>query len=305
LLVACIWGTTPPSLRVLFSAVHAPSPLLAMAIPNAVAFLTMVLFARSSSVSLRKLAEDKTSLVGGLETGFWYYAAFTTAAFGVARTSATNAAFFSQLSILLVPFLQMWQGVKVGTRTLGACAMASAGCLMLAVAGSRALNSVASLEGDCLCLLASVCYTLHNIRLEHYTMRGDPAAITFWSKAVQTLQGLIILLVVSGVGHSSGGLVDFVASASSTELLRFAVFCIWNGVFVKGLATFLQTKAYNAVSPSIGEVALSTTPLWALLFAVVVIGEPFNAFTFAGVALFVCSIMICVREKLPHASANN
>jgi len=183
--------------------------------------------------------------------------------------------------------------------------MASAGCLLLAVAGGRALNSVASLEGDYLCLLASVCYTLHNIRLEHYTMRGDPAAITFWSKAVQTLQGLIILLVVSGVGHSSGGLVDFVASASSTELLRFAVFCIWNGVFVKGLATFLQTKAYNAVSPSIGEVALSTTPLWALLFAVVVIGEPFNAFTFAGVALFVCSIMICVREKLSHASANN
>jgi len=305
LLVACIWGTTPPSLRLLFSAVHAPSPLLAMAIPNAVAFLTMMMFARSSNASLGKLVADKTSLVGGLETGFWYYAAFTTAAFGVARTSATNAAFFSQLSILLVPFLQMWQGVKVGTRTLGACAMASAGCLMLAVAGSRALNSVASLEGDCLCLLASVCYTLHNIRLEHYTMRGDPAVITFWSKAAQALQGLIILLFVSRVGHSSGGLLDFVAAASSTEVLRFAVFCFWNGVFVKGLATFLQTKSYVAVSPSVGEVALSTTPLWALLFAVVLIGEPFNAFTLAGVVLFVCSITICVREIRPHASARN
>jgi len=183
--------------------------------------------------------------------------------------------------------------------------MASAGCLLLAVAGGRALNSVASLEGDYLCLLASVCYTLHNIRLEHYTLRGDPTAITFWSKAAQTLQGLIILLFVSRVGHSSGGLLDFVAAASSTEVLRFAVFCFWNGVFVKGLATFLQTKSYVAVSPSVGEVALSTTPLWALLFAVVLIGEPFNAFTLAGVVLFVCSITICVREIRPHASARN
>jgi len=304
LLVACIWGTTPPSLRLLFTAVHAPNPLLAMAIPNAVAFLTMLLFAGFSSGSLGKLAKDKTSLVGGLETGLWYYAAFTTAAFGVARTSATNAAFLSQLSTLFVPFLQMWQGVKVGSRTLGACGMASAGCLLLALAGGRACNGVANFEGDFLCLLASMCYTLHNIRLEHYTMRGDPAVITFWSKVAQALLGLIILLVVGRVSHSPGGLLGFLAAASSTEVLRFAQFCIWNGIFVKGIATFLQTKAYAAISPSVGEVALSTTPLWALLFAVGFIGEPFNAFTLTGVALFVCSIMICARENQP-ASANN
>jgi len=175
--------------------------------------------------------------------------------------------------------------------------MASMGCLFLAVAGGRNGNSVACLQGDFLCLLAAVCYTLHNIRLEHYTMRGDPAAITFWSKAAQTLQGLIALFFMASIGHASGGLSDFVSAATSTELLRFVVFCIWNGVFVKGLATFLQTQAYVEVSPSVGEVALSTTPLWALLFAVVYIGEPFNLFTLAGVALFVCSLLICIREN--------
>jgi len=131
------------------------------------------------------------------------------------------------------------------------------------------------------------------------------AVITFWNKAAQALLGLIMLLVVSRVGHSSGGLMDFVAVASSTEVLRFAVFCLWNGILVKGLAIFLQTKAYNSVSPSVGEVALSTTPLWALLFAVLFIGEPFNALTLAGVALFVCSITICVRENQPPAGARN
>eukprot|EP00931_Biecheleriopsis_adriatica_P088478 TRINITY_DN6278_c0_g1_i2.p1 TRINITY_DN6278_c0_g1~~TRINITY_DN6278_c0_g1_i2.p1 ORF type:complete len:405 (-),score=55.70 TRINITY_DN6278_c0_g1_i2:13-1203(-) len=293
LLVAFIWGTVGPSCRLLFSMTHAPSSFLALASANIVAF---VFLAARNGTRLPSSLSRKGDISGGVETGFWYYLGVLLICAGLERTSATHEAFLAQLVTVIVPCLQALQGVPVPTNIGLSCVMAFAGCV--ALGSGSADSSTVSLEGDVLCLCSAVAFAAHNIRLQAYAADGDVELIAFWSKATQAVIGILVLLLSQGSIESA----SFFSAASPIELLCLALWVLWNGCVVKGVAALWHAGSYRNLSPSEAEIVLATTPLWAFALAVVFLAEPVTPATMLGATLFTAALFLAAQPQKQQGS---
>ncbi|CAK0859637.1 unnamed protein product, partial [Prorocentrum cordatum] len=109
----------------------------------------------------------------------------------------------------------------------------------------------------------------------------DAEALAFWSKASTAALSAGTLAAAVGLGACAPP-TQGLAEAAPGELLAVAGFAVWDGAVVKGLGSLWLVGAYQAVTPSEAEVALATSPLWSLLRAVLLLGEPAGPETAVG-----------------------
>jgi drug/metabolite transporter (DMT)-like permease len=266
LLVAIVWGSSYLAAKTAASATPVLVVLFARYAISAVACLALLAVWRGPARISR--AEFK---VGGL-LGLTQAAVLVVETYGVAHTSAANAALIISLTIVLTPLLDR---TGANGRLPGAFFAAAGVCVI----GVGLLMSGGGLHaprlGDLLMLGAA------GIRAVHVALVGRltagralrPMQLT----TVQTLVGTVLFLVPAGGSISTLG---DAGAGTWAQLVYLALFC---SVF----AFLAQTWAVQRTSASRATLLLGTEPVWAVVVGASVGGEALTAVTGLGAATVV------------------
>jgi drug/metabolite transporter (DMT)-like permease len=220
----------------------------------------------------------------GLPLGAILLAIFLCETYGIAHTSAANAAFLISLCIVLTPLVE-WLLLKQRPDqfTMGAALVAMLGAALL----SRNLNAALN-WGDALILAAAL-------------LRAVMMVETKRRCAGQTLSTLALTAVQAGV-LMLGCLLLALLTPSGLPALptsrTFWLATLFLVLFCTLFAFFAQNYAIRRSTPSRVALLLGTEPVFGALFAALVLGETLSANVIIGGALIVlASLAASVRPQ--------
>ena len=267
-LVTLIWGST---FVVVKSALAGFPPSLLM----------LLRFFLGALVFLPLLPRSRGAWLAGFELGFWAALGYATQTIGLLYTSAGRSAFITALSVVLVPLLAGLAGRRVRPLVwLGALA-SFVGVGLLAYDGSPP-NA-----GDFWTLVTAVTYALYILALERHASRQDPLVLAFTQLAWLTV-------LVGAWSLVSGDL----ARLANTPIPWAAV--LYLTLAATSLTTWLMAIGQRAVSAPEAAVVYSMEPVWAALFAYLVLGERLGLQGWLG-GLLVVAAVITAQWQPPAA----
>jgi drug/metabolite transporter (DMT)-like permease len=210
------------------------------------------------------------TLRAGLIAGLLLTAGYVFQTLGLARTSASKAAFITGMFVVITPFMQAvvlrrvprwpaWLGV--GASVVGLWLLAGGG-----VAGGWG-------TGDTLVLLCAVAYSAHMISLGSTGRSHDARPLTF----VQLATAAVVCGVVGIVTEHAG------LPHTAPVWIALAV----TGVFASAVAFAVQTYAQKHLSPTRTALVLVCEPAFGGLFGWLLAGEVLGLQGIAGAALIV------------------
>lgn len=272
LLVAIIWGSSYVVMQVVGEEVEAGAFLtlrFVWALP------VILLFALRT---LPRLTRDE--VLTGAFFGTLLYGILISETVGVLYTSAANAGFLITVSVVLVPLLER---VISNRRQLGVVYLATVaalvGCGMLLLS-----DGFRPQPGDLIILVAAM------IRATQITLFGRRSGGARQSLVNITLVQFTMVCLLAGVTSVVTGPPAWQAAgqiAPGTWLL-----IVYLGVLGTSFAFFAQLRAARAASSTRVGLILSTEPLFAALFAVVLAGETLSPLQIIGGALIVVSAAV-------------
>ena len=204
---------------------------------------------------------------------------------GVTYTTAINATLLnSSLPLFVVPLSWLLLGLTVSGRQLAGLVMSLAGVVSIVSGGS--LQTLAGLRlnpGDFLILAGAFLWAVYTVALK-------------WRPPLHALSFLFTTI-----------------AAAATVSLPFYLWEMWTGASLTVTPTAVATIAYLAIFPSIvayicwnhAVAALGPNvvgffnpviPVFGILFAVILLGEPLRAYHLAGFALVLAGVVLTSRR---------
>jgi len=251
--ITLIWGST---FVIVKETVANVSPALLLALRFSVAAL---LFAW--------VRPSRAALLPGLILGLLSFLGFATQTLGLVSTTASKAAFITGLSVILTPlFSALWFRHSVPVRAYGAAVVALAGLALMSFSGPLGVTT-----GDLWVLGTAVFYAFYIIYLGEVAPKHgalELSAVQFWPMAL-----LAWLWAVPQLGQVS------TLSAPS----------IWSIVYLGAVATalvsVLQVRAQRVVSAHMAALIFVLEPVFAALFAYLLLGEALGVWGWVGAGL--------------------
>lgn len=252
-LVTAIWGSTFAVVKTLGNLLD-PAPLILWRFLIASLALTPALLLRRNVPPAPGPGRRWALWRDGLILGAWLIAGYGTQTIALQTTGANRAAFFTALSVVMVP---LWLVVAQRRRMPPALWVA----LPLAVAGLGLLSweGGSLVVGDLWALACAVTYAGFIVTLERLAHRH--AALPF--TAAQLL-GVTALALVWAALSSPGSLVP--PAAAWGPLLYL-------GIVATALTTLLQTVGQRRVSAAEASLIYALEPVTATFFSFVLIQE--------------------------------
>lgn len=217
---------------------------------------------------------DRRALVPSLWLGVLAFIGFATQTVGLGITSASNAAFITGLSVVLTPVAAaaFWRRPLLARDYLAA----SVGFVGLAIIATRdGLSSVNA--GDLLILVTAVTYALFIVYLGEVSGRVNANSLAF----MQHLPMLALAwLWAAPVAH-----VIPTVPARTWAAVAFLALVATAGVAV------LQVHAQRVVPAHVAALVFGLEPVFAALFAYLLLGEELGWRGVVGGALLVGSIL--------------
>ncbi len=259
-IITLIWGST--FVIVKETVVNVP-PSLLLALRFSVAAL---LFAW--------VRPSRAALLPGLVLGVLSFAGFATQTLGLVSTTASKAAFITGLSVILTPlFSALWFRHSVPTRAYLAALVALSGLGLMSFTGPVGVSS-----GDLWVLGTAVFYAFYILYLGVVAPKYgalELSAVQFWLMAA--LAWLWAFPQLGQVGSLS------VASVSSIVYL---------GTVATALVSVLQVRAQRVVSAHVAALIFVLEPVFAALFAYVLLGEALGVWGWVGAGLVGAAMLL-------------
>ncbi len=257
--VAIVWGGSYPVAK---AALAFAPVLLLIAIRFGISTVTMALVARREI-----LVSERGDLLWGAALGLILALIFLAETFGVAATTASNAAFIISLCTLLTPLLDhaLVRRLPPAGIVMGAC-LCCAGVAVL----SGGLSSLG--RGDVLMLAAAALRACMVVATQR-VMAGrklSSAALTSVQAAVVAAVAVIILVATGAPVRSFPTRLDFWLAVA------FLSFFCTVGAF------YIQNAAVRRTSPTRVGFLMGTEPVFASLIAVTLFGEALHGATILG-----------------------
>ncbi|MDQ3459626.1 MAG: DMT family transporter [Deinococcota bacterium] len=258
-LVTLIWGTTFAVVKETVATVSVP--------------LLLALRFSLASLLLGWVRPARKTLVPSLVLGLLLFAGFSTQTLGLTLTTASKAAFITGLSVILTPILgALWFRQRIPPRGFVGAALAVAGLGLLTLGDEAGLNA-----GDLWVLGTAFFYALYIIYLGEVTRQHHPlvlSAMQLWPVTV-----LCWLWALPELGD--------VASTKPSALLAIA----YLAAFATALSTWLQTLAQRVVPAYAAALIFALEPVFAALFAYLLLAETLSAQGWLGGALVVLAMV--------------
>ncbi|MEZ0347237.1 MAG: EamA family transporter [Thermus sp.] len=262
-LLTLIWGTT---FVVVKGAVGEMAPSLLVLLRFLVASAFFLPFA---------LRLPKGIWGPGLELAFWLLLGYASQAVGLLYTSASRSAFITALNVVLVPLLLSLAGRRVRGVWLAAF-LAFLGVGLLSYDPQQPPLNV----GDLWTLLTALTYALYIVRLEVHAKAYPSLPLT----AVQVL-GTALLALPWALGE--GVRLEGVPWGAVLYL----------GVVATALTTWLQTWGQRRVPAPQAAILYTLEPVWATLFAYLLLGERLGLTGLLGALLVVLATSLAIRRS--------
>lgn len=222
----------------------------------------------------RKL--DVSTILKGAVMGVFLFGAYAFQTVALLYTSASNTGFLTGLNVVMVPiFAAVVLKHKVSTGVKLAVILAVAGLLLLCGNGSWDLN-----RGDVLAALCAVCVSLHLICTGEFVRRSD----FYWLTVVQL--GVVALLSSAGALIRGKEVIVWYP-----HLLVPLLIC---SIIATVFAFLVQTSMQRYISHSNTALIFCTEPVFAALYAWLVLNERLGVYGYAGAICILCGMMISI-----------
>jgi len=202
-------------------------------------------------------------------------AGFLTQTYGLKATTASKAGFITGMHVVFTPLLEYTIGRrKVLPYQTAGVAVALVGLGLLTLEGFGRPSA-----GDLLVLACAFAFGLHIVMLGHYSPRHDGFLLSF----TQMVWSAVLAAVISG--------------RDMAQALSFGPEVVWSVTYLgatgTALAYLVQTIAQKYTPPTRAALIMQSEPVFAALFAWLLIGERMAAKQFAGAALILLGILVC------------
>ena len=273
MIAAFLWGTTFVAQSVGAGHVGAFVFNAARSVVAAIFLLGVCAVRRWMGRAVR--SPRRTLLIAGACCG----AALTVASWlqqkGMETTSPGKAGFITALYIVLVPILSVFVKRRRPPVTIWICvALAAAGLWRLCVTESWTVQ-----PGDALVLLCALCFAVHILTIDHFTVQVDGpemSLIQFVTAAVLSALGA----AVTGEASTIPGLRDCVGAV------------LYAGVFSSGVAYTLQIVAQKGSDPTVVSLLLSLESVFATVSGALVLHERLTGRELLGCALMLAAVVL-------------
>ena len=265
LAVALVWGASYPVAKGALA--HAPVAVLIF-----YRFLSTALVMAAIARRELRTAPRGDRLVG-LVLGAILFSIFLTETWGIALTSATNAALLISLCTVLTPMLEF--GLRRRLPPVGVLAgagVAVAGVAVLA-GGMTALGT-----GDLLILAAAGLRAVMVVATKRLTAGRALSSTALTALQAMTVASLMLVLVLAGSGP--GALLVSAGPEFWGAVAFLSLFCTI-------AAFYVQNAAVRRTSPTRVSFLMGTEPVFGAALAALLLAEPLTAMTLVGAGLIV------------------
>lgn len=272
-LVTLIWGTT---------FVVVKETLTVLPVPLLLALRFSVAAACFAWVPFRRAALKPAAILGLLA-----FAGFGTQTLGLDVTTASKAAFITGLSVVLTPIVAAaWFRTRVPVRAWAAASVAVAGLGLMTLRG----GDVGGVNGGDLWVLGTaLAYALYIVYLGQVADAAPALALAGMQHL--PMAGLAWLWALPHVG-----VLPTVPMSAYLAILYLAVVCT-------ALIAVLQVYAQRVVPAHLAALIFVLEPVFAALFAFLLLGERLGPLGWAGGALVVAAMAIAeLRPKRRRAA---
>lgn len=187
---------------------------------------------------------------------------------GLVYTPAGKAAFLTGLYVIIVAFIGIFLGHRIGWRGWFGSLLAVAGMYLLSVKGSFCIE-----KGDLFILCSALFWAVHVQLIGHLATRVNPlslACIQFFACGILSLCAAVVLEEIT------------------FENIRLASAAIlYGGVMSVGIAFSLQVISQQTCPPSHAAIIMSLEAVFAVLAGWMVLDE-----TFSGKDIAACTLML-------------
>ncbi|PAB58710.1 DMT family transporter [Anaeromicrobium sediminis] len=266
LMVAILWGTT---------FIYTKDVLYAMETFN---FLAVRFFIASFSCIIifykTFIQIDRETIKSGLIVGIAMFLAYAFQTVGLNYTTASKSAFISGLAVVIVPIISsIILKRKPANASIIAAFISIIGLSLLTLDGNLELG-----RGDILTLICAFGFASHIVSVSTYAPRVNPINLTIVQLLVVAVLSLIASFIVGTPIIPQGTYVW-------SRILFLAIVCT-SGAFL------IQNVAQKNTNATHAALILSSEPLFAAIFAFIILGEilPFRGFV--GGILILFSIII-------------
>ncbi|MEI6825788.1 MAG: DMT family transporter [Desulfuromonadales bacterium] len=219
----------------------------------------------------------------GMLMGGFLFGAYAFQTMALMYTSASNTGFLTGLNVVIVPILAalvLKQRVSSAVRL--AVVLSVTGLLLLCGNGSMALN-----RGDLLAALCAVCVSVHLICTGEFVQRSD----FYWLTVVQL--GMVALLSYAGALVRGKEVLIWYP-----HLLVPLLIC---SIIATVFAFLVQTSMQRYISHANTALIFCTEPVFAALYAWLVLNERLGVYGYAGALCILGGMMISIMpDKQPR-----
>lgn len=274
LCVAFIWGTT---FIVVKNALADVTPFSFLALRFSAAFFSLVIFCRPYCCLFSPNILKSGSLIG-----FFLFMGYAFQTIGLQYTKASNAAFITGLSVVLVPLFSVYiSKQKLAPKNYFGAVTAALGIFLLSFDGSYSLH-----KGDFLVFLCACSFALHIIFVGRYSKRYDTLLLATIQIGVVALVSTFLTLVLP--------MESWPYSWSGNLLLALGV----TAIPATSLALFLQNRMQKYTSPSRTAIIFAMEPVFGALSAWYLGGEILSSRAIIGAVFVLLGILIVeLRSK--------
>jgi len=267
ILLAASWGGTFPAMKI---AVSDLDVFFFLFLRFAVALLIFIPILLSTG---RRLYPS----LRGLSLGVIVFLGFLFQVFGIKYTSAINSAFITSLNTPLIPILGLlFFRRKPGLRAILGIALGMVGLALLTEAYKIASISI----GDLLTFICAFLWALQILLVGRLSKNSDALELAYSeSISVLTLSALFSLLIGEYWAKPEDGVL---------------VAIMYTGIIATAFAFCIQAWAQRVVPPEIAGLILLLEPVFATIFAFIILRETLKLIEALGAVLILLSIAISV-----------
>lgn len=272
--VSFIWGAV---FVVVKDALSDIGPFMFLALRFLLAFMLLVTLAWNNMRAIRR-----ETIRYGCLLGVFLFIGYTGQTVGLKYTTASNAAFITGTSVVLVPILYALINLKIPElRTI----LTVLGALLGLYLMSFPDNNLDLSRGDVLELIGAFGFALHIILVDRYSHRHNAVAIT----SIQILLVGFFSLLIAGASEAWPGRLTF--SVAGAVLIT--------SLFATSLAFLLMNALQKYSTPTRFAIVLTTEPVFAAVAAYLWMGETLTVRAYIGAAIILLSMLISVITRKP------
>lgn len=209
--------------------------------------------------------------LAALELGCWMFVANAATVIGFQETSASRGAFLIRLTAVFTPFVALLAGQRPPALVWAGSALAFLGGLLISLGQHGPGDGLTGVNtGDLIMAGAAVVWSCQTVRLGLLVAKHDVGRLSYRQMTVNAL--LCSLWYAYSQVSQTGSLLPSWEAQEWGDPWRF-VALLWPAIGPWGLGTVLQLVGQQSISATRTQIILASDPVWATLFAGLLLGS--------------------------------